>query len=185
MDAQTLAEHVNDVMLARRLLSRVAESARARHEASELDRVQMSELLLVEQVIDDLKDLSDRLSQVRVFELSDASAGALAPILEVVDRIVCEHYGLTEDDLRSPSRRRDIVDARHLAIYLVREADPRTSWRIIARAYNRSDHTASLYAYTAISDRIEVEDGMREMVEALLSQVKDELNPMHVVEVEE
>jgi chromosomal replication initiator protein len=61
---------------------------------------------------------------------------------------VCAQFDVPLTDLMSPSREARVVQARHLAMWLVRKhwSDPPMSYPSIARAFGRKDHTTAIHA---------------------------------------
>jgi hypothetical protein len=51
---------------------------------------------------------------------------------QVIDA-VCEEYGITQDELLKPDQRRPIVQARHVAAFVMHEAG--WSWSVIADTF--------------------------------------------------
>lgn len=64
----------------------------------------------------------------------------MAEVLDAVSR--CS--GIDRETLIAPGKRRPVVRARHLVMYLIRELCPRTSLPAIGFLLNR-DHTTVLY----------------------------------------
>lgn len=62
---------------------------------------------------------------------------------------VCRHFNLSPDDLKGPSRSRDITYARHIAMYLLRHNGPR-SLADIGHLLGGRDHSTVLSACTRI-----------------------------------
>lgn len=76
-----------------------------------------------------------------------AGAAASSPWRPLV-AAVAERHGLTVDDLIGPKRTQDVCEARHEAMYVVRnvlqdDGRPRWSLPVIGRMFNR-DHTTVL-----------------------------------------
>ena len=65
-------------------------------------------------------------------------------------QVVTTHYGISEDDLRSPRRHARIVRARHVAMYLARHMTAH-SFPQIAQEFGANDHTTIMYAVRKIA----------------------------------
>lgn len=70
---------------------------------------------------------------------------ARAFVIREIAEQVATHYGLTIDDLFGPSRRSNIVAARHKAMQLARE-HTRHSSTVIGQVFGGRDHTTVLHA---------------------------------------
>ncbi|MBR0111623.1 MAG: chromosomal replication initiator protein DnaA [Bacteroidales bacterium] len=72
-----------------------------------------------------------------------------------IDRIqsaVCDYFNLTRETLVSPSRKRQIVQARQIAMYLCRNLISNCSLSAIGAEIGGKDHATVLHACTTVSD---------------------------------
>ena len=72
-----------------------------------------------------------------------------------IDRIqsaVCDYFNLTRETLVSPSRKRQIVQARQIAMYLCRNLISNCSLSAIGAEIGGKDHATILHACTTVSD---------------------------------
>lgn len=90
--------------------------------------------------------------------LSDVFAAA-APSLTMPDilRVTAQQFGLEPDALRSKGRRQELVTARQVAMYLVREMTSH-SYPEIGQFFGGRDHTTVMYAVQKVGDQLG-EDG--------------------------
>jgi len=72
------------------------------------------------------------------------------PVL-AIQRAVADHHGYTLADLTGPRRQQKLADARHLAMWLVRELHPRLSLPQIARVFGYRHHTTIMHACRRIA----------------------------------
>lgn len=72
------------------------------------------------------------------------------PPAQLILDTVCQHFDLTLDQLRSPSRAREITFARHIAMYLLRNHGSRPL-ADIGRLLGGRDHSTVLTAYRRIN----------------------------------
>ena len=92
----------------------------------------------------------------------DAAKAALSPFhspprppsVDTILKTVCSHFHITQDQLRSPSRARDITYARHIAMYLLRCLSQRPLAEIGTLLGNR-DHSTVLSGYRRIAQERE------------------------------
>lgn len=68
--------------------------------------------------------------------------------------MICEHYGLTEEELRSPTRKRETVFPRHLSMYLIHRKT-KLSLLKIAHIFGRNDHSTTVNAIQSIQNFID------------------------------
>ncbi len=80
--------------------------------------------------------------------------------VEQVCEAVCHYYGVSADDLASPSRKRAIAYPRQMAMFLARtETD--ASFPQIGEKLGNRDHTTILYGYEKIAAKIDTDPATR------------------------
>ena len=84
---------------------------------------------------------------------------------------VCGHYGVKAKDLNSKSRKRNVVAARQLAMFLSHKYTG-ASYNLLGRKFGGKDHTTVLYACNQVSRRISTDKNFRRDVEDLESVLK-------------
>ena len=85
--------------------------------------------------------------------------GGAEPISASVDRVfrvIEKHYGVTKDDLLSEKRVREIVMARHAAIYLVKKITG-MSYPNLAKVFCKKNHTTMLSSCQLIQKKVDSE----------------------------
>lgn len=71
--------------------------------------------------------------------------------IEKVKNAVCEYFNITGDDLNSPSRKRQIAQARQIAMYLSRSLT-NSSLSIIGEQIGGRDHATVLHSCNTVAD---------------------------------
>jgi chromosomal replication initiator protein len=163
---------------------------RAHHD--QLDRLSDSALeLIAERVRDNIRALEGTL--IRVVAFGSLTGRALTDELtrEVLDSLypaaqgrrdhespsigeikvaACKHFGLTSEELLSPSRTARVAWPRQVAMYLARELTSE-SLPAIGRQFGGRDHTTVLHAYRRTASRITEDSSSRAAVDSLLSSL--------------
>lgn len=83
---------------------------------------------------------------------------------------VADFYDLKERELMSPSRRKEIVKPRQVAMYLLRE-EMKASFPFIGRKFGGKDHTTAMYAHEKISQEIDKNESYKEEIDLLKQRV--------------
>ncbi len=83
--------------------------------------------------------------------------------LELIKKLVCEHYRVSEEELVSPSRRQQLVRPRQMAIFLARRFTD-TPLQAIGRSFNRY-HATVIHSIQAIEKGIKTDPALRQQVE--------------------
>lgn len=89
---------------------------------------------------------------------AEIKAEKLTLTFDQILEVVCDHFDVSEKEVRGPVRERHLVVARHLLCYLAKHFTPLTLVSIGNRL-NR-DHTSVIYALSKIDDYIVTKDEM-------------------------
>jgi chromosomal replication initiator protein len=76
---------------------------------------------------------------------------------------VCAVTDITRDQIVSPSRKREIVEARHIAIGLILQSFRNIGLKEVGRMFNR-DHSTVIYARETYRDLMETDRDFRKKV---------------------
>lgn len=82
--------------------------------------------------------------------------------IESIANAVCEHFEVTEKDLKSTARNQKISRARHIAVYLARELTQQ-SFVNIANFFNKK-HPTILFSYEKIKEEIKTDTGLAQQI---------------------
>ena len=88
---------------------------------------------------------------------------ALRPTLRDIAAVTAKYFALKVADLRSPSRRRNIVTARGVAIYLARELTG-GSLAQVGLHFGGRDHTTVLHSYRSTEARLRSDPAVRRAI---------------------
>jgi chromosomal replication initiator protein len=123
---------------------------------------------IAESITDNIRELEGALTRVAAFAMltkepltADNVRGLLADLLtehqprpitpQVVLEAAADMFGLTVEDVTGKARTRDLVDARHIAMYVCRQlTNPPLSFPQIAKAFGGRDHTTVMNAVQRI-----------------------------------
>ena len=72
--------------------------------------------------------------------------------IERVQKSVCEYFNISREDLLSKSRKRQIVQARQIAMFLSRNLISNCSLATIGQEIGGKDHATVLHACTTVAD---------------------------------
>jgi chromosomal replication initiator protein len=84
---------------------------------------------------------------------------------------VAQYFSLSLDELCSPSRSRQLVNARQIAMYLVREMTDLSLPRI-GKAFGGRDHTTVMHANTKIANLMQERRATYDQVQELTNRIK-------------
>lgn len=90
--------------------------------------------------------------------------------MEMIERIVCTHFKVTSEDIRSTKRSNDIAYPRQIAMFLCHELTE-VSWPTIGGFFNR-DHSTVIHAHKKIQNLTESDGATKALIESLTIQIK-------------
>jgi chromosomal replication initiator protein len=95
------------------------------------------------------KKVTREMAESVLSDIIGSSKPRTITVKEIMD-VTAETFGVTVEELVGPSRRRPLVAARQICMYVVREMLPDTSFPAIAREFGDRDHTTVMHAVKKI-----------------------------------
>lgn len=89
---------------------------------------------------------------------------------ENIIKEVCRYFRLEEDQIRGPSRSRDILNARQIAMYLIRRMTS-LSLDETGKLFGGRDHSTTLNGVTKVENRMKSDNTFAETVKAIITNV--------------
>ena len=84
--------------------------------------------------------------------------------IDKVQRVVCDYFNITRDDLLSKTRKRQIVQARQIAMYMSRNLISNCSLSTIGAEIGGKDHATVLHACTTVGDLMATDKTFKQYV---------------------
>ena len=88
--------------------------------------------------------------------------------------IVSNHFGTTPPVVKGAARNKDIVLARHVAMYLCRELLPEINTVNLGIAFGGRDHTTILYGCQRVRTMLNLDGELKSLVGALTVELSKE-----------
>tara|TARA_B100001971_G_C18110422_1_gene493868 strand:- start:181 stop:987 length:807 start_codon:yes stop_codon:yes gene_type:complete len=88
-------------------------------------------------------------------------------------QIVAEFYDLREKQLLAPSRKKEIVRPRQIAMFLLRE-ELKSSYPSIGDRFGGKDHTTAIYACEKITSELEISDTLSDELSLIKQRIYSE-----------
>ncbi|WP_226576499.1 helix-turn-helix domain-containing protein [Acuticoccus sediminis] len=111
------------------------------------------------------RPIDPQMAEMAIRDLTFANM-AKKPKIEDIQRVVCQHYGISRGDLVSERRTKAIVRPRQVAMYLCKMLTPR-SLPEIGRRFGNRDHTTVLHAVRKIGELKERDEKLAEDIEII------------------
>ncbi len=90
--------------------------------------------------------------------------------IEEIQRIVCEYFDITEDLVRAKTRKREVVQARQVAMYFAKQLTQH-SLKTIGLHFGGRDHSTVIHANQSVENQIETNSKFREMIEEIRHKI--------------
>ena len=94
---------------------------------------------------------------------------------ETIVKAVADFYGLSTEDVLGSKRLRPLVQARHVAMYLIRDLLDNYSYPMIARIFDGRNHTTVISAVEKIKEQITVNVELLTQINTLTQQLQGEM----------
>jgi chromosomal replication initiator protein len=91
--------------------------------------------------------------------------------IEYIQKIVSEYFELPSDMLKSKSRKRELVQARQISMYLAKSYT-KASLKAIGSHFGGRDHSTVIYACQTVDDLMETDKKFRAYVSDILKKIK-------------
>jgi chromosomal replication initiator protein len=86
--------------------------------------------------------------------------------VEEIQRVVCEYLRIPEDLVRARTRKREVVQARQIAMYFAKGLT-KHSLKTIGLHFGGRDHSTVIHAVQSVEDQVDTDPQFRETVEAI------------------
>lgn len=90
--------------------------------------------------------------------------------IEEIQRITCEYFGIPEDLVRAKTRKREVVQARQIAMYFCKQLTQH-SLKTIGLHFGGRDHSTVIHANQSVEDQLETDPKMRDMIEEIRHRI--------------
>jgi chromosomal replication initiator protein len=94
--------------------------------------------------------------------------------LDLIQEEVAKAFKIGKNQIKEPTRKKEIAFPRQVAMYLSAELVPNTSLLEIANHYNKKDHTTIIHAKKIVSNKIRENENLKAKVDEIIKNIKDE-----------
>ncbi len=92
---------------------------------------------------------------------------------ENIINVVCDHYGISIEDIKSSKRNKELVHPRQMIMYLCRSMTNAT-YKEIASILGGRDHTTIIYGERSITDLLEKDESTKRTIETIINKLKSD-----------
>jgi chromosomal replication initiator protein len=90
--------------------------------------------------------------------------------VENITKIVCSYLNVAENKIRDKTRKKEIVLARQLAMYLSKELT-KSSLKSIGLQFGGRDHSTVIHACNSIEDSIDKDSNLKDIIRSIKTQI--------------
>ena len=91
--------------------------------------------------------------------------------IDSINKVVAKHLGISEDKLRDKTRKKEIVFARMIAIYLAKELTKNTL-KSIGLHFGGRDHTTVIHAIETITENLKKDAKLKQLIDTLRNEIE-------------
>jgi chromosomal replication initiator protein len=91
--------------------------------------------------------------------------------ISAIQNMVCEFYNITYDKLQAKTRKREIVQARQISMYLAKKFT-KNSLKTIGEHFGGRDHTTVIHSCQTVNDLMDTDNVFRDQVKELQQKVQ-------------
>jgi chromosomal replication initiator protein len=91
--------------------------------------------------------------------------------IDTIQKMVCEYYDITYDKLQAKTRKREIVQARQISMFLAKNFT-KNSLKTIGDHFGGRDHTTVIHSCQTVKDLMDTDTLIREQVKELQQKVQ-------------
>lgn len=91
--------------------------------------------------------------------------------IEYIQKLVCDYFGISIDQVKSKTRKREIVQARQISMYFAKDLT-KSSLKTIGMHFGGRDHSTVIHACQTVNDLIETDKKFKLDVDELAKRIK-------------
>jgi chromosomal replication initiator protein len=91
--------------------------------------------------------------------------------IDYIQKLVCDFYNIPVEAVKSKTRKREIVQARQIAMYFTKDLT-KASLKNIGIFFGGRDHSTVIHACQTVNDLIETDKKFRHDVEEIEKRIK-------------
>ncbi len=115
------------------------------------------------------KDIDLELVKKTVNEIS--TKRQVTTSIETITKIVCEHFEVDENKVREKNRKKEVVIARQVAMYLAKKLT-NFSLKTIGLHFGGRDHSTVIHAFNSVDNMMAQDENFKEKVTSLRNRIE-------------
>jgi chromosomal replication initiator protein len=115
------------------------------------------------------KEVNLELAKKTVREISTSRETNIS--IDYITKVVCESFGVEENKVREKNRKKEVVMARQVAMYLSKKLT-RSSLKTIGLHFGGRDHSTVIHAFNSIDNLINEDEHLKETVDTIRNKIE-------------
>ncbi len=104
--------------------------------------------------------------------LEDMMANRKRPVtLDIIQEEVAKYFEIGKNQIKDPTRKKEIAFPRQIAMYLSAKLIPHISLLEIANHYNKKDHTTIIHAKKIISQKLDKDNNLKRKINEITENI--------------
>ncbi len=104
--------------------------------------------------------------------LDDLMANRKRPVtLDIIQEEVAKYFEIGKNQIKDPTRKKEIAFPRQIAMYLSAKLIPHISLLEIANHYNKKDHTTIIHAKKIISQKLDTDNNLKRKINEITENI--------------
>ena len=104
--------------------------------------------------------------------LEDMMSNRKRPVtLDVIQEEVAKYFEIGKNQIKEPTRKKEIAFPRQIAMYLSSKLIPHISLLEIANHYNKKDHTTIIHAKKIISQKLDSDNNLKRKINEIMENI--------------
>ncbi|KAB2908760.1 MAG: chromosomal replication initiator protein DnaA [Ignavibacteriales bacterium] len=141
----------------------------ATHITSNIRELEGVLLKLLAKISFGFKDITFEMVKKIVKEISTTKKVIIG--IDVITKVVCEHMRIDEKKIRDKTRKKEIAEARQIAMYLSKMMTNSTL-KMIGLHFGGRDHSTVIHAITETEHRVNTEKRTKDMIEEIQNKIE-------------
>jgi len=141
----------------------------ATHIANNIRELEGALISLLAQSTLNKKDITLELAREMIDKLIKNTKREIS--IDYIQKVVCNYYNISSDSLKSKTRKREIVQARQVAMYFSKNLT-KSSLATIGSQIGGKDHATVLHACKTVNNLVETDKTFRNQIEELEKKLK-------------
>jgi len=115
------------------------------------------------------KEIDLNLAKLTVKEISTKREVNIS--IDYITKIVCEYFDVEEDKVREKNRKKEVVLARQVAMYLSKKLT-RSSLKTIGLHFGGRDHSTVIHAFNSVDNLINTYPDLKEKIDSIRNKIE-------------